>query len=98
MYNANQVSHEKAEKMERGSFSAQFSGIIIFSIELYYGDTLCSKCMTKSFVSYPVNDILAYKYNILMTLQSAIASTVTVIAGILVCIVVRLPIGLPPAP
>ena len=33
-----------------------------------------------------------------MKLQSAIASTVTVIAGILVCIVVRLPIGLPPAP
>ena len=33
-----------------------------------------------------------------MTFQSAIASTVTVVAGILVCIVVRLPIGLPPAP
>ena len=57
-----------------------------------------AKCITKSFVNYLVNDIQAYKYNILMTLQSAIASTVTVIAGILVCIVVRLPIGLPPAP
>ena len=45
-----------------------------------------------------VNEIKAYKYNILMTLQSAIASTVTVIAGILVCVVVRLPIGLPSAP
>ena len=33
-----------------------------------------------------------------MTFQSAIASTVIVIAGILVCIVVGLPIGLPPAP
>ena len=33
-----------------------------------------------------------------MTFQSAIASPVTVIAVILVCIVVRLPIGLPPAP
>ena len=33
-----------------------------------------------------------------MTFQSAIASTVTVIGGILVCIVVRLPKGLPPAP
>ena len=33
-----------------------------------------------------------------MAFQNAIASTVTVIAGILVCIVVRLPIGLPPAP
>ena len=44
-----------------------------------------------------VNDIEAYKYNILMTLQSAVASTVTVIAGILVCIVIRLPIGLSPA-
>ena len=52
----------------------------------------------KKFVSYPVNEIQAYKYNILMLLQSAIASTVTVIAGILVCIVVRLPIGLPSAP
>ena len=34
-----------------------------------------------------------------MTLQSATASTVTVIGGVLVCIVVRqMPIGLPPAP
>ena len=33
-----------------------------------------------------------------MIFQSAIASTVTVIVGILVCIVVRRPIGLPPAP
>ena len=95
------VSHEKVGGgggWGGGGFSAQFSGIIIFSIELYYGDKLCSKCMTKSFVSYPVNAIQAYKFNILMTLQSAIASAVTVIAGILVCIVVRLPIGLPPVP
>ena len=67
-------------------------------MELYYGDQLCSKYKTKSFVSYPVNEIQAYKYNILMTLQSAIGSTVTVIAWILVYIVVRLLIGLPPAP
>ena len=33
-----------------------------------------------------------------MTLQSAIATNVTVVAGILVCIVVGLPIGIPPAP
>ena len=33
-----------------------------------------------------------------MTFQSAIESSVTVKAGILVCIVGRLPIGLPPAP
>ena len=33
-----------------------------------------------------------------MAFQSAIASTVIVIAGILVCIVVRPSIGLPPAP
>ena len=78
--------------------SAQLSDSINFSMELYYGDQLCSKCMTKSFISYPVNDIQAYKCNTIMTLQSAIASNVTVIAGILVCIVVRLPIGLPPAP
>ena len=38
----------------------------------------------KSFAIYPVNEIQAYKYNILMAPQSAIASTVTVIAGILV--------------
>ena len=81
-----------------GGFSAHFSGMSIFSMELYYGDQLSSKCMKKSFVNYPVNDIEAYKYNILMILQSAIASTVTVRAGILVCIVVRLPIGLPSAP
>ena len=33
-----------------------------------------------------------------MPFQSAIASTVIGIAGILLCIVLRLPIGLPPAP
>ena len=33
-----------------------------------------------------------------MTFQNAIVSIVIVIAGILVCMVVRLPIGLPPAP
>ena len=81
-----------------GGGSTQFSGMIIFSMELYYGDQLCSKCMTISFVSFLVNKIWAYKYNILMTLQSTIASAVTVIAGILVCIAIRLPIGLPPAP
>ena len=40
-----------------GGFSAQFSGIIIFSLELYLGDQLCSKCAKKSFVSYSVNEI-----------------------------------------
>ena len=72
--------------------------MIIFSIELYYGDQICSKYIKTSFVSYTFNEIQAYKYNILMTLQSAIASTAIVIAGILVCIVVRLPIGLPLVP
>ena len=33
-----------------------------------------------------------------MTFQNDIVSIVIVIAGILVCMVVRLPIGLPPAP
>ena len=33
-----------------------------------------------------------------MALQSSVASKVTVIAGILVCIVVGLPIGLPHVP
>ena len=51
-----------------GGFSSKFSGIITFSIELYYGDQLCFKCMKKCFVSYPVNEIHAYKY-ILMTIQ-----------------------------
>ena len=87
----------KRQKRE-GGFSAQFSGIIIFSLELYLGHQLCSKCTKKSFVSYSVNEILAYKDNTLMTLQSSLASKVTVIAGILVCIVVGLPIGLPYAP
>ena len=55
---------------KEGVFSARFSGTIIFSMELYLGDQLCSKCTKKSFVSYSVNEIKAYKYNILMTLQS----------------------------
>ena len=42
------VRDEKAEKGGgRGGFSAQFSGIIIFSLELYLGDQLCSKCTKK---------------------------------------------------
>ena len=87
----------KRQKRE-GGFSAQFSGIIIFRLKLYLGHQLCSKCTKKSFVSYSVNEILAYKDNTLMTLQSSLASKVTVIAGILVGIVVGLPIGLPYAP
>ena len=80
MCNVSQVFHEKAER--EGGFSAKFLGMIIFSMELYYGDQLCSKCMTKSFVSYPVNELQADKYNILMTLQSAITSASwTKIAG-----------------
>ena len=47
---------------------------------------------------YSDNDIQAETYNNLMTFQSAISSNVIGIAGILVSIVVRLPIGLPPAP
>ena len=37
--------------VSEGGFSAQLSGIIIFSMELYLGDQICSKCITKSFVS-----------------------------------------------
>ena len=38
------------EKAEKGvGFSAQFSGIIIFSLEVYLGDQLCSKCTKKKF-------------------------------------------------
>ena len=90
------IRDKKAEK--RGGFSAQFSRIIIFSLELYLGDQLCSKYTKNSFISYSVNEIQAYKDNILMTLQSSLASKVTVIAGILVCIMVGLPIDLPYAP
>ena len=50
------VHDEKAEK-GGGSFSGQFSGIIIFSLEVYLGDQLCSKCTKKSFVSYSLNEI-----------------------------------------
>ena len=94
MCDTSQVSHKKVG----GGFSAQFSGFIIFSIELYCGDQICSKCFKKSFVSYPVNEIQEDKYNILMTLQTSIAHTVTVIGGILLCFVVRPPLGIPPAP
>ena len=38
-------------------FSAQFSGIITLSLEVYLGDQLSSKCTKKSFVSYSVNEI-----------------------------------------
>ena len=88
----------KRQKRGWWDFSTKFSRIIIFSMELYFEDQLCSKCIRKSFVSYPVIMIQAYKYCILMTLQSTIATTVTIIAGILVCIMVRVPIGSPPAP
>ena len=39
------VCDEKAEG--GGGFSAQLSGTIIFSLELYLGDQLCSKCTKK---------------------------------------------------
>ena len=42
------VHDEKAEK--RGGLSAQFSGIIIFSIDSYYMDIIVAKSITKSFV------------------------------------------------
>ena len=83
--------------MEGGGVSAQFLRIIIFKIDSYYRDITCSKYITKSFVIYPDNDIQGKTYNNLMTFQSSISSIVIVIAGILVCIVIRLPIGLPPA-
>ena len=90
--------HDKKAEMGGGRFSAQFSGIIILNLKVYLGDQLCSKYTKKSFVRYSVNEIKAYKDNILMTLQSSVASKVTVIAGILVCIMVGLPIDLPYAP
>ena len=34
-------------RKDGGGVSAQFSGMIIFSIELYYGDQLIYKCMKK---------------------------------------------------
>ena len=45
-----QVSHKKAGKVGGGGFSAQFSGIINFSIDSYYMDLSCCKSITKSFV------------------------------------------------
>ena len=51
---ANPVRDEKAEGE---AFLPIFSGIIIFTLELYLGDQLCSKCTKKSFVSYSVNEI-----------------------------------------
>ena len=45
------VSPVHDEKAGGGGFSAQFSGIIIFSLELYLGDQLCSKC-TKKVLSF----------------------------------------------
>ena len=40
-----------------GTNFVPISGIIIFSLELYLGDQLYSKCTKKSFVSYSVNEI-----------------------------------------
>ena len=49
----------KRQKRGSGGLSAQFSGIIIFSMDSYYRDITCSKCITKGFVIYPDNDIQA---------------------------------------
>ena len=54
MYDISQVSKEK---VGGGDFSAQFSGIIIFSMDSYYRDRTYSQCITKSFAMYPDNDI-----------------------------------------
>ena len=57
MYDMSQVSYEKRQEMDRGGgggggggFSAQFSGMFIFSIDSYYMDLSCCKRITKSFV------------------------------------------------
>ena len=50
------VPDEKAEK-RGGGFSAQFSGIIIFSLELYLGEQLCSKCTKKVLSVTQLNEI-----------------------------------------
>ena len=48
--------HTKRQKRGGKGFSAQPLDKSNFSMELYYGDQLCSKCMTKSLVTYPVKD------------------------------------------
>ena len=40
----------KGRKRGEGGFSAQFSGMFIFSIDSYYMDLSCCKSITKSFV------------------------------------------------
>ena len=57
MVDASWVSHKKAEK--GGGFSAQFSGIFIFTINWYNMDLSCSKSTIKSFIMQPDNDLYA---------------------------------------
>ena len=40
-----------------GLFLPNFQESLLISMELYLGDQICSKCITKSFVSYLVNKI-----------------------------------------
>ena len=40
----------KRQKRRGGGFSAQFSGMFIFSIDSYYMELSCCKSITKSFV------------------------------------------------
>ena len=49
MGDTSRVSDKKAEG-GGGGFSAQFSGMFIFSIDSYYMDLSCCKSITKSFV------------------------------------------------
>ena len=80
MCNASQVSHEKAEKRGGEGFLPSFQESLYLVWNYTLGTNLF-QMYEKKFVSYLVNKIEAFKDNILMTLQSAIASTVTVITG-----------------
>ena len=50
------VPYEKAERRGGKLFCPIFRNHY-FTLELQFGDQLCSKCTNKSFVSYSVNEI-----------------------------------------
>ena len=54
---------EKAERGGGGIFCQSFQEWLFLVWNYTLGDQLCSKCMRKSFVNYPVNEIEAFKDN-----------------------------------
>ena len=91
------IHDEKAEK-SGGAFLPNFHESLFLALNYTLGTNFVPNVLKKVLSLTRLMRYRPIKIIFLMTLQSSLASKVTVIAGILVCIMVGLPIDLPYAP